>query len=579
MTATIRFDQVGLSAGVAGVARTDGLDTGAKVTVTNAGGLPCRCEFWWKPPDDSSAVLAQVNDTTWEFTPQAGRYGEYIVRMIEAEGLLNESEDIKVFGIRLPVSGLLVTGLNSRGEPSVNLASSALEKLAAGITAFQNEPLPDNAAINYANWWQQMRELFLAVETIASGTSSQDAATFKWEYQGTGTTPTSGGFTINSGEFRMHDTTQDAGPQGGTLQELFRYLSGYVYLEEEGTPSTNVFGTVGAAIDNGTYTSLPNFASFNANGSLVVGRVYRFTFQRGLNLASPSVSFSGTGVVDQLDPTGFGETTVVYMTGVGTVTLRGIKAPITVGNSLGKRRIVLHVSQNTTLTVVNNQGAPVLASDRVLAHPATNITVSGTPTFAPRVVFDYDDTNALWIMSSVIGVAGNWVGLTDTPASFTANAVYRANAGATALETSGITVAGTVTTFPGNNAHGNNNIAGVKSFSYNGEVNNGDVSGSVMIDFTLGQKQRIRMTGNVTGLDFTFPSGTASGFVLMIEQDDVGGRTVAFANGSTKQARGAALDVSGGADEVTGMFIHWDGTMATITTIPDLTASPTVSLV
>lgn len=168
MTATIIFDQIGLPAGVPGEARSDGLSNGATVTVTNGSGQPCRCEFWWKPPDDTVAVLAQLSDVQWEFDPQPSRYGEYVVRMIEAEGTAQETEDIKAFGIRYSVSGLLLPALNSRGDPNVNLSSTTAEKVAAAVASFQNESLPDAPTINYANWWQSMRELYEQVEALSA---------------------------------------------------------------------------------------------------------------------------------------------------------------------------------------------------------------------------------------------------------------------------------------------------------------------------------------------------------------------------------------------------------------------------
>lgn len=169
MAASILFDQVGIPAGVAGQARTDGLDTGAVVTVTNASGQACRCEFWWKPPDDATAALVQNLPNQWEFTPTASNHGEYIVRMIEAEGTANETEDIKVFGIRLPNSGLLITGLNSRGDTAINLSSTAAEKTAAAIISFNNEPLTEDPTITWSNWWGAMSELFGVVEGLSGG--------------------------------------------------------------------------------------------------------------------------------------------------------------------------------------------------------------------------------------------------------------------------------------------------------------------------------------------------------------------------------------------------------------------------
>lgn len=184
MTASITFDQVGRPAGSAGRARSDGLANGARVTITNNSGQPCRCEFWWKPPDDTTAALVQASPSTWYFDPQPGRYGEYAVRLVESEGNPDETEDIKAFGIRLPVSQLLIPALNSRGDFNVNLASDPSEKVTAAAISFQNEPLPDAAAIDYANWWQSQRELYLKVEELAAAVGGATGLFF-WDVDGT----------------------------------------------------------------------------------------------------------------------------------------------------------------------------------------------------------------------------------------------------------------------------------------------------------------------------------------------------------------------------------------------------------
>lgn len=192
MAASIIFDQTGLPAGTGG-SRSDGLNTGATVTVTNASGQPCRCEFWWVPPDDAGveASLAQIGPTQWSFDPDPGIDGEYIVRMVEAEGTENETEDIKRFGIRLPVSGLLVPGLNSRGDFSINLASTAGEKTTAAAISFANEGLAADASIDWANWWEQQSELYDAVEALAAAPSGgQDGVNvFVWEPLYAGSSP------------------------------------------------------------------------------------------------------------------------------------------------------------------------------------------------------------------------------------------------------------------------------------------------------------------------------------------------------------------------------------------------------
>lgn len=70
---------------------------------------------------------------------------------------------------------------------------------------------------------------------------------------------------------------------------------------------------------------------------------------------------------------------------------------------------------------------------------------------------------------------------------------------------------------------------GGSSFAY---VDKGNVSGAVTIDWTAGNYQRMRLTGNVT-LTYTDPDDGDTSLVLEIEQDGTGGRSVTWDGGVT----------------------------------------------
>lgn len=171
MTASIRFDQVGISAGVDGKSRSDGLSTGALVTVTNVGGGACTCEFLWKPLEDTTATLIQVSPTQWQFTPEVAAYGDYIIRLTETA---TDTVDDKAFGIRLPNSGLLPLGLNARGSNTVHLNSSVPEKALAALTSTHNETV---SGYDWLGWWPFITELYTYVENLAMGGGSSTAYT------------------------------------------------------------------------------------------------------------------------------------------------------------------------------------------------------------------------------------------------------------------------------------------------------------------------------------------------------------------------------------------------------------------
>lgn len=172
MTASIRFDQVGLPASTGPGARTDGLNNGARVTVRNDSGAPCRVELLWVPPDDATVVasLGQAAPAEWYFDPQAARHGSYLCRLIEREGTADESIDEKLFGIRLPLTNVLIPALNEKGDPLITIADSVSRKEKAAAITHNNEPNPQG--LRYLGWWQAMADWLLAMETVASGTGS-----------------------------------------------------------------------------------------------------------------------------------------------------------------------------------------------------------------------------------------------------------------------------------------------------------------------------------------------------------------------------------------------------------------------
>lgn len=100
----MKIDQVGLSPGVPGQARRDGLSTGAVVTLTDtqAGGSSL-FEILWVDPADTTTVaslaIAGIDDHVWTFTPTIGVTGPIRIVLIHTapNGLL--TFEYRIFGI------------------------------------------------------------------------------------------------------------------------------------------------------------------------------------------------------------------------------------------------------------------------------------------------------------------------------------------------------------------------------------------------------------------------------------------------------------------------------------------------
>lgn len=89
------------------------------------------------------------------------------------------------------------------------------------------------------------------------------------------------------------------------------------------------------------------------------------------------------------------------------------------------------------------------------------------------------------------------------------------------------------------------------------ERNNGDSGTAKTINWTLSNKQRIRLTDNAT-LTFTAPPG-ACNLLLKIVQDGTGNRSVTFPS-TVKTPNGTPITLSTSANAVDILTMYYDGT-------------------
>lgn len=179
MAASMIIDQAGLPAGTAGKARTDGLATGALVTLTSAGGgTTHRFQLLWAPTAawaTAPASLTQTTPTTWTFTPPAGVYGTYRIELIVDEGLSTEDRQIRIFGVRTPVKGLRLPALNEIASSLATLLDNGADQIAAS-EANENIVGGPFAAGNYGGWYPELELAFDEIEAGGGGGSGKQTA-------------------------------------------------------------------------------------------------------------------------------------------------------------------------------------------------------------------------------------------------------------------------------------------------------------------------------------------------------------------------------------------------------------------
>jgi hypothetical protein len=173
MASDIRIDQAGLAVGTPGESRTDGLDTGAQVTLTNVAGGATLFRLLWVPVGDTTAVSTLAPTTpggpVWTFLPTAARYGTYLIELIRNQGQTNESSERRLLRIRTPNHGFCIPALNELGDPEGSLLNNGPEVVDISDDNATDYPDPNLNPLNYSGWWRTLHEWILGLDTLVSG--------------------------------------------------------------------------------------------------------------------------------------------------------------------------------------------------------------------------------------------------------------------------------------------------------------------------------------------------------------------------------------------------------------------------
>lgn len=127
MAAKMQINQVGLAGGTIGRARSDGLATGAVVTlVSTAHKKTFRFRLLWvgqhPNPDTTSKPSLQKNGTnTYTFTPSAGVFGSWRIELITDEGTPQEDRQRRIFAIKSSPSAIRIPAPNEASDPDASI--------------------------------------------------------------------------------------------------------------------------------------------------------------------------------------------------------------------------------------------------------------------------------------------------------------------------------------------------------------------------------------------------------------------------------------------------------------------------
>jgi hypothetical protein len=176
MSSRIKIDQAGLPAGVAGISRTDGLATGALVTLEDVSGTGLSTfHLLWGPPEDTTAeasLVATGDPDIWTFAPTALVYGSYELELRD-DGVPVER---RIFGIRTPANQLLIPALNERASRHAGWHNDGPDQIELCEQNANDFPLAVLNSFRYAGWWRSLYELYRVVE-FGLGSIANNAVT------------------------------------------------------------------------------------------------------------------------------------------------------------------------------------------------------------------------------------------------------------------------------------------------------------------------------------------------------------------------------------------------------------------
>jgi hypothetical protein len=325
--------------------------------------------------------------------------------------------------------------------------------------------------------------------------------------------------------------TAPATPSAGTVSVYTDSTSNNIAAKDSA-------GNVNHGVRTNTGTSNQWVSAIADNGSVTTTQP-AFSNLSGSATAAQMPAFSG-------DVTTSAGSTVTTLTNiptatpaVGTILHTAIAAPAT--PAAGKGSVYVD-STSKNLAVKDDAG--------VIKHGIQTRSATGSNWI--RSVADDGSTTISQPALTDIATGATSANLASIVSDETGTGVV---AFATNPTLTGATLAGTL-------AATNNAITGVKTVSFNSEIDNGNKTGAAQAigDFTTGSRQKITLTGNVTSSTWTTLS-TVSDWRLKVCQDATGSRTLVWPTSPAPTwIGGSAPTLSTGASTCDFVSFYYDGT-------------------
>jgi hypothetical protein len=163
----ITFTQTGIGAGTSDRSRSDGLASGATVSIS--ADISSSVKMLWRPDEDTTSTINVLGPTSWNFSPPAGVYGTYLFEIVDSISTVR-----RTFSIRTKNRGLRIPALNESANSSGSLIYNGGAFIAASDFNENSGSGPFSAG-NFGGWYSSLRELFVTVDGIQS---SDNAASY-----------------------------------------------------------------------------------------------------------------------------------------------------------------------------------------------------------------------------------------------------------------------------------------------------------------------------------------------------------------------------------------------------------------
>jgi hypothetical protein len=302
--AQMKIDQDGLSPGLPGVARKDGLSNGALVTLTDltVGGTTLFEILWVDPADTTSinSLVAQEDPHVWAFSPEPDLEGPIRIRLTHTTPQGIVTTQTRIFGIP-DASGVVRPAPGERSDPDatrINQADAAVIERCE-----RNWPTTEFPGGNPFGWGPDLLESFdnaigtNAEDVVAAQGAADDAQATA---DGAVTAAAAAQSTANTGvtNATTAQTTANTGVTNAATAQSAATSAASAASAAQTTANTGVTNAAAAAAAAAAAQSTANTGVTNAATAATAAAAAQTTANTGVTNAATAQSTANTGVTN-----------------------------------------------------------------------------------------------------------------------------------------------------------------------------------------------------------------------------------------------------------------------------------------